>query len=360
MPAPRGPAWYKDARLWVALGVTTIVIIILAIVVSSGDGEGAPAQTIEQPVAPSLLVLEPTSGDIFEVGQEVSVRAKAQHDSGIRSLDLNVNGVLVDSNEPPGEPPRTFEGVLHWTPDEPGRYILSVVALVLGESLEQTLEVNVTLPAGAAAEVEATEPTNVRERPSTASGVQIYAQLQPGERRLILGKLPDENCGNWFLIDFPPSPTGEGWVCGRVVTVRGDVEAVAVVTPPPEPTVTATPTPTPTPTPEGGPDIVPVAVTPTRALVANSGEASLQNVNIQVIVHAGIENNPCGGEVLAAGQVTVADLPPGTSIAVPLQATVPLTVGQQLCVSITLDPPVGQSPADTLNDNAILPVQPDA
>jgi hypothetical protein len=72
--------------------------------------------------------------------------------------------------------------------------------------------------------------TNVRTGPDVNEA--IIGQIQPGTPYAVLGEY-----ARWYLIDFPKSPTGTGWVYSEVVQLSGDAASIPVVM---EPAVTAT------------------------------------------------------------------------------------------------------------------------
>jgi Bacterial Ig domain len=252
----------KDPRIWGSLLAATAIGVILAvvIVVAGGGGDGQVAGVTDE-VTADVTIEAPAEGATVAAGQPFVVRAIVTHPDGIEQVDLQVNGSPIASDTPDGGgdgPPSNFTAELEWTPEDEGEYTLAVVGITpdgerFGEDNQRL--VTAAYAAGSEAFVVALDPTNVREYPSTDERSQSFGQLQPGEERRILQKT-STGAGGWFLIEFPASPTGQGWVLEQLVDTRGDLNAVQSVEPPalptPEPTPTETPEATPSATPESG------------------------------------------------------------------------------------------------------------
>jgi uncharacterized protein YraI len=93
--------------------------------------------------------------------------------------------------------------------------------------------------------IEVTEPINVRGEPSTDG--DLLGGLYQGDQADVLAISQD---GEWWLIDFPDGPEGQGWVNAEFVSFVGDKQAVPIfglgtATPTPGPTNTPTATATP-------------------------------------------------------------------------------------------------------------------
>jgi uncharacterized protein YgiM (DUF1202 family) len=80
---------------------------------------------------------------------------------------------------------------------------------------------------------------NVRSGPGTV--YTIYGVKQAGETADVVGK---DSTQTWYVIAYPPSPNGQGWIWGQLVTLCGDQSNVPVIAAPPTPTYTPTATPT--------------------------------------------------------------------------------------------------------------------
>jgi hypothetical protein len=230
------------------------VVLALVVVLSGSDPDEEVAGVQGEGVEPRAEIQSPAEGQQLPVGQPLEVQGLFAHPDGIARVELQVDGAFVGSVEPEaggGEPPQTFETAIDWPgPQDPGSHQLLLFAVTAsGERIDATLAVNAVVPEGSEAFVEAPEPANVREYPTTDERFPPYGQLQPGERNKILGQLAS---GEWFLIEFLASPSGQGWVFSQLVTVVGDLATVPVVedpqipaaTPSSTPTETATPTPT--------------------------------------------------------------------------------------------------------------------
>lgn len=73
---------------------------------------------------------------------------------------------------------------------------------------------------------------NVRAEPDPSS--QRLGSIKAGERYVVRGRY-----FSWLLFDFPPSPTGTGWVFDGLVDVIGDASKIARIDPYAEPTSAA-------------------------------------------------------------------------------------------------------------------------
>jgi hypothetical protein len=82
---------------------------------------------------------------------------------------------------------------------------------------------------------------NIRSGPGTV--YPVYGVMLVGEIANVLGK---DQTGTWYVIVYPKSPNGQGWIWGNLVTLCGDHSNVPVVAAPPTPTYTPTATFTPT------------------------------------------------------------------------------------------------------------------
>ncbi|HET9201235.1 MAG TPA: Ig-like domain-containing protein [Dehalococcoidia bacterium] len=250
---------FRDPRIWGSLLAATAIGVILAVVIVVAGGDDGKVAGVSDEVSADVVIEAPEEGATVAAGQPFLVRAVVTHPDGIEQVDLQVNGSPTASDTPDGggeEPPSNFTAEMEWTPEDEGQYTLAVVGVTPdGERFgEEQRVVNVAFAAGTEAFVVALDPTNVREYPSTDERSQSFGQLQPGEERRILQRT-STGAGGWFLIEFPASPTGQGWVLEQLVDTRGDLTTVESVEPPalptPEPTPTETPSPTASATPEG-------------------------------------------------------------------------------------------------------------
>jgi hypothetical protein len=84
---------------------------------------------------------------------------------------------------------------------------------------------------------------NVRGGPGTV--YPILGVLRESERADVVGQ---DQTRTWYVVVFPRSPDGRGWVWGQLVTLGGDTSNIPVIAAPPTPTFTPTATWTPSPT----------------------------------------------------------------------------------------------------------------
>jgi uncharacterized protein YraI len=109
----------------------------------------------------------------------------------------------------------------------------------------------------------ANDDANVRGGPGTV--YVILGVLRQGERADVVGQ---DQTHTWYVIVFPNSADGRGWIWGQLVTLGGDTSNIPVIAAPPTPTYTptATFTPTLTYTPSFTPSFTPSPTfTPTQA-----------------------------------------------------------------------------------------------
>jgi hypothetical protein len=317
---------YADPRIWGSLLAATAIGVILAVVVFVAGGDDGQVAGVSDEVTAGVVIEAPEEGATIAAGQPYTVRAVVTHPDGIQQVDLQVNGSPVASDTPDvsggGDPPSNFTAELEWTPEDEGEYTLAVFGITAdGERFgEEQRVVTVAFAAGTEAYVVALDPTNVREFPSTDERSQSFGQLQPGEERRILQRT-STGAGGWFLIEFPASPTGQGWVLEQLVDTRGDLTTVQTVEPPalptPEPTPTETPSATPSATPEGsGPfDLEPAGYDEDEGYVEikNNGPGEFRGYIVLFYLAADTSsgcqlntqsgNYPIEGVVIAANQV---------------------------------------------------------
>lgn len=72
---------------------------------------------------------------------------------------------------------------------------------------------------------DATVGANVRAQPSTDASQ--FGTIRHGESYTVIGRYV-----SWIQFQYPPSPTGWGWVYGELVTVTGDLQSVPEVNDP--------------------------------------------------------------------------------------------------------------------------------
>lgn len=102
----------------------------------------------------AVVINSPPSGSTYAVGDTIPVQSTSSDPAGVVRIDLIVNGETVSSDETPGGTPQLqYSLVQNWTPDEPGIYIVVVIAYredgtaVVPASISVTIEgTNVTGP----------------------------------------------------------------------------------------------------------------------------------------------------------------------------------------------------------------------
>jgi uncharacterized protein YraI len=110
------------------------------------------------------------------------------------------------------------------------------------------------------------QDANIRGGPGTV--YVVYGLLKTGATANVLGQ---DSTKTWFVIVFPQSPDGRGWIWSKLVTLGGDTSNIPIIGAPPTPTFTPTYTftPSPTPTPSFTPSLTPTSPYPEPTISAN-------------------------------------------------------------------------------------------
>lgn len=120
-----------------------------------------------------------------------------------------------------------------------------------------------------------TSQLNVRSAPSAESAllgtVYMFASVQ------IVGQ---DASGNWYLIQFPESPSGTGWITAQYVQVNGALE-VPVIAAQPQPTAADAQAASPPPIAEAGPSSGPEAGSTPSSLPVSQSPAAADNDSAQ-------------------------------------------------------------------------------
>jgi uncharacterized protein YraI len=229
--------------------VSSLLLVGFIFLLASGCSFPAaqpPTPTLEIPTSipdvvelvdagrPDVNILSPPSGSSFSAGEQILVQSTATDTGpGITRVDLLVNGSLVDSdNTPEGIPQNNFSILQIWTPDQPGDYILSVIAY-RGDGVPSDpalISVNIGAQQAIEQEVEAEEQAcmvtakariNIRNSPEI--GQQINDVLPLGQKVPVTGKLPD---GTWLQINYNGL---NGWVFAELTIQEGNCSTVPII-----------------------------------------------------------------------------------------------------------------------------------
>jgi hypothetical protein len=229
-----------------------------------------PTLTPEVRSIPTVVILSPKTGEIFEQDQPIIVISKAVDPQGLARLYLMANGQVVGKLKNPD--PESNQALLvsqFWFPHSVGDQAIRVIAydttgmvgkseyvFVQVEALTTTTTptpIPTSTPAVPYVMVTSAGAVRVRTGPSTQ--YEQAGNLAQGQTAVITGR-NDVGQGTWWQIQFPAAPTGLGWISGNPAYVTAyNTENVPVVAPPPLPTPPPSPTPPPAPTPTPAPSI---------------------------------------------------------------------------------------------------------
>jgi len=301
---PTPPAKQKS-RAWlpwlIAGGIFGVVVIILMGLFLGGwfitNRDSTVVETSGQetatPNVPTIVINQaPADNSQIKVNQSVTIQAIASDPSGVRRMELWVNGRKVDEiatsltqNAP------SMAGAFQWTPETPGTYALEI-RTYNQQGLANTLSATTLIAVGnapttlplpsntptptitplpptftptptptdqpsptpipatstpAIARLTVNTPAlNVRSGP----GVQYnpIGQLVQNDQVEIIGQA-NSGQGQWWQIAFTSAPGGAGWVSADPNLVSAlNTEAIPIVAAPALPTATPTAPPTPTAT----------------------------------------------------------------------------------------------------------------
>ncbi len=231
---------------------------------------------------PSVTIISPVPNQQFGLGQPITVVSNSSDPLGIVRVSLVANGQVVASQQnPQPQPNQVFTVSQSWLPEIPGNQVLQVLAYnpagVVGPSnllyvqlVTTTPEPPPTLTPTPIPVATPTPPPTVTFSPypyvvvTSVDGLPVrrgpsttYDQIGTLLRRKpasILGRA-DVGAGNWWQIDYPPGPSGPGWIPDNPdFAAAYNTENVPNVGPPP------TPIPTPVPTSVSGPDVQPIQI----------------------------------------------------------------------------------------------------
>lgn len=231
--------------------------------------EPAPGPIAQGQTRPAVAIVSPAPNQQFGLGQPITVVATVSDPQGIVRVELVAgNQVVVTQVNPQPQPNQTVS--LTWQPDSPGERSLQVLAYssagVVGSSTVLPVAVMPATPAPVPPttiptptptafpypvqtpapgihttpafaypylQITAVDSVAVQRGPSTR-----YDQIGVLLRRQSAGIVGRANvgAGNWWQIDYPPGPSGPGWVPDNPDFVAAfNTEQVPVVAPSPTP-----------------------------------------------------------------------------------------------------------------------------
>lgn len=313
LPPEAGQDQSSGRRIWplllVAAGLLGLIILILAGVLAaqylfSGSPAAVPSpvSTAAGAIRPKIVISQaPGENNPVQVNRSVTVQAIATDPTGIKRIELWVNGSRVDFVESPlDQSAESMTSSFQWSANAPGTYNIEIRAYnetglmtaaqvasvsVIGSTDTPTptepataTPTNTPLPptatstftplpsptptftpAPAPAQLTVNVPVlNVRAGPGT--GYPVVGQLPRNQQAQIVGQAAGAS-GPWWQINFSAGDNGLGWVSGNPnFVIAQNTENVPVTTVPLRPTATPTPTSQPTatltPTPTSPPATV--------------------------------------------------------------------------------------------------------
>jgi hypothetical protein len=201
-----------------------------------------PTATIMDPGIPSVVIQSPPSESTFPAQSRVLIHSSAQDETvGINRVELSVNGALVRSDKTPEDTPQNQYSLLQaWVPEQPGEYILTVVAYRSDGTASSPAKINLIASEPEAVLVEEGQPCmvlastriNIRNGPGTTFSILDILPL--GEIVPVNGRNDDYS---WWQIEFN---TTLGWVFAELTYPEGDCDEVEIVDASPEPAPKAT------------------------------------------------------------------------------------------------------------------------
>ncbi len=253
--------------------VWIITIMLLLGLAACGSSPAEPTKPTVKFTSTTLV-----AGSAVEVGEAASIEYEAADVAGIVQVEITINGepIHIETISPPVN---VFSGAYSWTPEDPGSYLIQLVAFNVGGLTSDLVQLAVTAEGEAVAEAEPTatevveptattvpptatpepalipptpssdtptpEPTptatpteeavvplmtanvalNVRSGPST--DYPVLGRLAEGTTAEIIGQ---DEFGNWWVIEFLADESGRGWVAsGPEFSSAADAEDVPIV-----------------------------------------------------------------------------------------------------------------------------------
>jgi uncharacterized protein YgiM (DUF1202 family) len=332
----------------VVVGICLIVICALAFVlISQNRDETTQPTAISGGTGPSVTINQPTNGQVFTVGNTITVQAQAtDQGSGVTRVELLVNNVVVDSQtsqNPLGEQTlavlldynaavpvdaltltvRAYRGVTRGTDAAvtvrvqdrsaatPGTLVPTTSGGNTGTSATPIPQIPPTFNPVCRARVDVAS-LNFRQGPGTTYA--ILGAFTLGNEIPVVGRLGDNS---WWQVNFNNT---RGWLSAAYTTLLGTCNNVPVTTPPASPTPTVTPT-------QAGPapaNLVVSTLTGTTNFVLTGGEvAATYILRVKNVggVNAGAFNVTITKPDGTVSDYTVASLSAGAEIEVPSNFT---------------------------------------
>lgn len=228
------------------------------------DSTGNAAEFLTQPelvaamesLGIQTLPLDET--DQAEVASALPALAAAAADSGMEQASAPSEAEEAATPQPVGAPPSpppddTDDDQPSGRPSTALLVIIGIVAVAAvlallalagvfsgtgpGEAGTPTALPTAVAPTAEPGAPSATATTNTLVRTGPGAEYEIIGVLLSGQSAKVTGVSPD---GDWWVIDFPATASGQGWV-PDVTVVTENTANVPVVSPPPAPTPTATP-----------------------------------------------------------------------------------------------------------------------
>lgn len=341
-------------------GLLVVLVVAWFLFSDSGPDDVAEVPTVRPPTVlarkgPTIIIDEvPPDGSVILADRPVTVRATATDPTGVRRLELWVNGSKYAEQISPVAPGETsLPADWEWKSNTAGTYnleiraynnagLLNVLPLVTiqVEGIPEPPTFEPTAPPTPAptptSPVEPATPTPSPAAPTpvgptftvTVPGLSVRAgpgssyetvgTIRQGTAAEIIGQY-DIGQGLWWLIRFDQAPEGEGWVSGSpVFGVATNTEEVPVVTLSSSPVATAPPEPTATPaaTETAAATTTPAEPSPGDFIQAPEGKTLL------IVANRSYANQPArltlsGGESTASDQEI--DLLPGQEVQIVLE-----------------------------------------
>ena len=175
-------------------GAEATADINLAVVAGRDDGgtaqdAGAPTEEA-QPVPGGFVTIQDPSNDAdipFADGLRLDVDIQARDTGHLSSLELYVNGVLLDSFEPQPLGDGSYRLTIPFQPPEAGEYTLEIVALNdAGQRFDDRIEINLVAEAGA--QEQAADP-------ATALPDLLITSLNVGEANIVSVTIVNRGAG---------------------------------------------------------------------------------------------------------------------------------------------------------------------
>jgi len=106
-----------------------ILLCALGALAACQQGQNPTPTQSAQASRPNVIIVSPASNATFPVGSEVKVQSTSADGQGIVLIELAVDGQTIQNSPTPnGQPQAQFSVIQAWTPDTPGKHIITVKA----------------------------------------------------------------------------------------------------------------------------------------------------------------------------------------------------------------------------------------